>query len=131
MHVALGLATAELLAADGVRRILLTGSGGPFRTRAVEELHEVTPDEAAGETVYILYEIQPEEALRRVSETFGITRNRIRRENPELEGVASADLPGIVIEIPITGDMTLAEAEALPGYVSLAPVDASEPDAGG
>lgn len=30
----------------GVRRILLTGSGGPFRTRSREELQDVTPDEA-------------------------------------------------------------------------------------
>ena len=30
----------------GVRRILLTGSGGPFRTRAPDSLHSVTPDDA-------------------------------------------------------------------------------------
>ena len=30
----------------GVRRILLTGSGGPFRTRTLDSLHDVTPDEA-------------------------------------------------------------------------------------
>jgi len=30
----------------GVRRILLTGSGGPFRTRRLSELNAVTPDEA-------------------------------------------------------------------------------------
>ena len=30
----------------GVRRILLTGSGGPFWARACESLHDVTPDEA-------------------------------------------------------------------------------------
>ncbi|SDZ88612.1 1-deoxy-D-xylulose-5-phosphate reductoisomerase [Microbulbifer marinus] len=30
----------------GVEKILLTGSGGPFRTRAVNDLHRVTPDEA-------------------------------------------------------------------------------------
>ena len=30
----------------GVRRILLTGSGGPFRTHEPESLHEVTPDDA-------------------------------------------------------------------------------------
>ena len=30
----------------GVRRILLTASGGPFRTRPVAELAHVTPDEA-------------------------------------------------------------------------------------
>ena len=33
-------------AAAGVRRILLTGSGGPFRTRPLAELAQVTPDEA-------------------------------------------------------------------------------------
>jgi 1-deoxy-D-xylulose-5-phosphate reductoisomerase len=33
-------------ARDGVRRILLTASGGPFRTRALSELADVTPDEA-------------------------------------------------------------------------------------
>ncbi|HEY1328200.1 MAG TPA: 1-deoxy-D-xylulose-5-phosphate reductoisomerase [Casimicrobiaceae bacterium] len=32
--------------ATGVRRILLTASGGPFRTRALEDLDDVTPDEA-------------------------------------------------------------------------------------
>ena len=30
----------------GVRRILLTGSGGPFRTQDPESLHEITPDDA-------------------------------------------------------------------------------------
>jgi 1-deoxy-D-xylulose-5-phosphate reductoisomerase len=34
------------LDALGVRRILLTGSGGPFRTRALDTLHAVTPDQA-------------------------------------------------------------------------------------
>jgi 1-deoxy-D-xylulose-5-phosphate reductoisomerase len=34
------------LAACGVRRILLTGSGGPFRTRSLADLAAVTPDEA-------------------------------------------------------------------------------------
>ena len=32
--------------AAGVRRLLLTASGGPFRTTAVEELHDVTPAQA-------------------------------------------------------------------------------------
>ncbi len=30
----------------GVRRLVLTASGGPFRTRAIDELGRVTPDEA-------------------------------------------------------------------------------------
>lgn len=34
------------LADNGISKILLTGSGGPFRTRAVETLSAVTPDEA-------------------------------------------------------------------------------------
>lgn len=34
------------LGGHGVRRILLTGSGGPFRTRALADLAHVTPDEA-------------------------------------------------------------------------------------
>ncbi len=34
------------LDAQGVRRILLTGSGGPFRQRSLDSLANVTPDEA-------------------------------------------------------------------------------------
>ncbi|HET9042149.1 MAG TPA: 1-deoxy-D-xylulose-5-phosphate reductoisomerase [Burkholderiales bacterium] len=37
---------AHRLEACGVRRILLTGSGGPFRTRPLADLATVTPDEA-------------------------------------------------------------------------------------
>jgi 1-deoxy-D-xylulose-5-phosphate reductoisomerase len=37
---------AEGLEACGVRRILLTGSGGPFRTRTLADLAHVTPAEA-------------------------------------------------------------------------------------
>ena len=34
------------LIANGINKILLTGSGGPFRTRAIETLASVTPSEA-------------------------------------------------------------------------------------
>ena len=34
------------LAESGITKILLTGSGGPFRTKAISELENVTPDEA-------------------------------------------------------------------------------------
>ena len=30
----------------GVRRLLLTSSGGPFRTHSIEQLHDITPDQA-------------------------------------------------------------------------------------
>ena len=39
-------ADAGALDAGGVRRILLTASGGPFRTRALHELAQVTPEQA-------------------------------------------------------------------------------------
>jgi 1-deoxy-D-xylulose-5-phosphate reductoisomerase len=46
-------ATGEL-AAKGIRRILLTGSGGPFRGRARAELHRVTPDEACAHPNWVM-----------------------------------------------------------------------------
>jgi 1-deoxy-D-xylulose-5-phosphate reductoisomerase len=39
-------ASAEALPAQGVRRILLTASGGPFREWPLEDLHAVTPEQA-------------------------------------------------------------------------------------
>lgn len=36
----------QSLQTAGIRRILLTGSGGPFRTKCLSELDHVTPDEA-------------------------------------------------------------------------------------
>ncbi len=36
----------EGLSFTGVERILLTASGGPFRTKSLSELHQVTPDQA-------------------------------------------------------------------------------------
>lgn len=37
---------APLVPANGVRRLLLTASGGPFRTTALSDLAEVTPEQA-------------------------------------------------------------------------------------
>jgi 1-deoxy-D-xylulose-5-phosphate reductoisomerase len=42
------------LAAKGIRKILLTGSGGPFRARARAELHRVTPDEACAHPNWVM-----------------------------------------------------------------------------
>ena len=41
-----GKAVAPDAPAPGVRRLLLTASGGPFRTTAIEHLSQVTPDQA-------------------------------------------------------------------------------------
>jgi hypothetical protein len=72
-------------------------------------------------TVTILYEIQPDEALLKVAETFGVSRNLLRKVNPGLADLRPAELPGTVIEIPISGDMTLEAAAELPGYQGIAP----------
>jgi len=42
------------LARHGVRRILLTASGGPFRTRAVETLKDVTPEQAVAHPNWVM-----------------------------------------------------------------------------
>ena len=38
----------------GVRKIILTASGGPFRTRPIRELTEVTPDEACAHPNWVM-----------------------------------------------------------------------------
>ncbi len=42
------------LAKHGVRRILLTASGGPFRTRAVDTLASVTPEQAVAHPNWVM-----------------------------------------------------------------------------
>lgn len=42
------------LSASGVRRILLTASGGPFRTKALDELHDVTPEAACAHPNWVM-----------------------------------------------------------------------------
>jgi len=42
------------LPASGVRRILLTASGGPFRTRELAELGAVTPDQACAHPKWVM-----------------------------------------------------------------------------
>jgi len=38
----------------GVNKILLTASGGPFRTRSIESLHDVTPEEAVAHPNWVM-----------------------------------------------------------------------------
>ncbi|HRH80441.1 MAG TPA: 1-deoxy-D-xylulose-5-phosphate reductoisomerase [Thiobacillaceae bacterium] len=42
------------LAAHGVRRVLLTASGGPFRTRDIDTLARVTPEEAVAHPNWVM-----------------------------------------------------------------------------
>ncbi len=42
------------LAASGVRRILLTASGGPFRDTPLDELHDVTPEQACAHPNWVM-----------------------------------------------------------------------------
>ena len=47
-HYASGLEKA------GVNKILLTASGGPFRTRSIDSLHDVTPEEAVAHPNWVM-----------------------------------------------------------------------------
>jgi hypothetical protein len=96
----------------------------PEATPTPEPDPDATPaptDEAEVPALIVLYEIQEGEALLKVSQTFGVTRNRIRKANPGLEEIAPADLPGTVIEIPLPAEMTIEEVEVLPGYQGILP----------
>ncbi len=73
------------------------------------------PVSEAGETM-ILYEFQQGEGWLKVADTFGVTRRRLQKLNPQLDSVAPAKLPGEVIQVPVPADMNLADVEALPGY---------------
>ncbi len=42
------------LAASGVRRILLTASGGPFRTKSLDQLQHVTPEQAIAHPNWVM-----------------------------------------------------------------------------
>ncbi|MBT7951899.1 MAG: 1-deoxy-D-xylulose-5-phosphate reductoisomerase [Gammaproteobacteria bacterium] len=42
------------LAPTGVQRILLTASGGPFRSKSLTELHQVTPDQACAHPNWVM-----------------------------------------------------------------------------
>ena len=44
----------EGLSFTGVERILLTASGGPFRTKSLSELHQVTPDQACAHPNWVM-----------------------------------------------------------------------------
>src|SRR5690606_24422168 len=47
-------AAAPTTPAQGVRRLLLTASGGPFRTTAIERLADVTPDQACAHPNWVM-----------------------------------------------------------------------------
>jgi 1-deoxy-D-xylulose-5-phosphate reductoisomerase len=46
--------TSGEFGSKGIRRILLTGSGGPFRARSRSELHRVTPEEACAHPNWVM-----------------------------------------------------------------------------
>ena len=54
LPVPAGAATRAIRRRSGVRRILLTASGGPFRTRPLAELADVTPDEACAHPNWVM-----------------------------------------------------------------------------
>jgi hypothetical protein len=70
-----------------------------------------------GEPLLIRYEVQEGEALVRIAETFGTSRNRILAAN---EGMRERDPyteAGDIIIVPVSATMTTEEIEAQPGFV--------------
>jgi hypothetical protein len=101
-----------------------TPTPAPERTPQAESTS--TPGAAASEEpvvagTIILYEIQEGEALLKISQSFGVSRNRLRRDNPELVDIAPADMAGMVIEIPLSSEMSIEEVEAMPGFQGFVP----------
>ena len=96
----------------------------PERTPDPEPTPTPDPDATARPDVsglIVLYQIQEGEALLKIAERFDVTRNRLRRDNPILEDLAPADMPGEVIEIPMPAGLTVEEVEALPGFQGFVP----------
>lgn len=46
--------TTDKLQSNGIEKILLTASGGPFLNKTVEELHSVTPDQACAHPNWVM-----------------------------------------------------------------------------
>ena len=69
--------------------------------------------------ILIRYELQEDERLMSIAETFGTTRLAISRVNEEMgneEDPRDARV-GDVIFVPVSPDMTEAEIEAFPGFL--------------
>jgi hypothetical protein len=79
-----------------------------------------------GEPILIRYEVQPEERLQKIADTFGTTRAAIVRVNTDFgdEGNARDARPGDEIVVPVSPEMTEAQIMAVPGFIEF--VDGSE-----
>jgi hypothetical protein len=81
----------------------VTGSAAPVDTRP---------------PILIRYEVQPDERLAKISETFGTTIRAITRANPDFgeEGNARDARPGDILIVPVSPDMTEEEIMDVPGF---------------
>jgi hypothetical protein len=75
---------------------------------------------AAVASVIVLYEVQLDEKLLVIAESFGVTRKRIIRANEGMEDKRPLVAPGDIIRVPVSADMTIEEIEAMPGFQGLA-----------
>lgn len=67
----------------------------------------------------IEYEVQEGEALVKISEAFGTTRRRIIRSNEGMAEKTPYVVTGDVIIVPASGELTIEELEAVPGFQRL------------
>jgi hypothetical protein len=77
------------------------------------------PPVVVGEPILIRYEVQPEERLQKIADTFGTTRAAIVRANSDFgdEGNPRDARPGDEIVVPVSPAMSEAEIMAVPGFI--------------
>jgi hypothetical protein len=69
----------------------------------------------------VLYEVQEDEALRKIADAFGVTRRSILQANPGMEDSRPYVQPGEIIIVPAPAALSIEELEAIPGFQGLAP----------
>jgi hypothetical protein len=95
----------------------------PVRTAAPQASFDgvvvTEPPASAGQPIMIRYEVQPEERLQKISDTFGTTIRAIVRANPDFgdEGNPRDARPGDEIFVPVSPQMTEDEIMAVPGFI--------------
>lgn len=90
----------------------------------------VAPDVAAGNApVLIEYEVQEGEALVKIAETFGTTRNQILNANAGMRERDPYTEPGMTILVPASAALGTEEIEAQPGFVGYVDPGAAESQA--
>ncbi len=128
----LGSCSSEPAGPAGEASPSAAASGQPAKTTKPERTPEPTPEPDADSTpdlttppssagFEILYQVQEDEGLVKIAQTFGTDRPAIVEANGGFGDKKPYVEAGDVIVVPVSGDMTIEEVEAVPGFQGLAP----------